>query len=385
LFSIDAPFSVSFTHRVRFSADVLDQRNPVLREVVAAGGHLPARLAVFADQGVLSAWPGLPGLLAEYLDSDRSIFAPALPVHPVPGGEACKNERGVFDAQCQTLHDAGVCRQSFVLAIGGGAVLDAVGLAASIAHRGVRLIRMPSTTLAQADSGLGVKNGINAFGRKNYLGTFTPPWAVLCDQNLLSTLSDADWCSGFSEAVKVAVIKDAAFFALLAAQAPRIRARDPAAALPVIRRCAQTHLEHIVHGGDPFELSLARPLDFGHWSAHKLEQMTGYRLRHGHAVAIGIALDSTYAALLGLLSRGDAQAVIACLADLGLPVFDPALRDGAELWRGVEEFREHLGGALCLTLPCRIGAAQEVHQLDRATVLAAIEQLAARSAQTPAA
>jgi len=249
-----------------------------------------------------------------------------------------------------------------------------------VAHRGVRLIRVPSTTLAQADSGVGVKNGINAFGRKNYLGTFTPPWAVLADEQLLATLSDAQWCGGFSEAVKVAVMKDAEFFALLAANAGRIRARDLSVALPVIRRCARTHFEHIVSGGDPFELGTARPLDFGHWSAHKLEPMTGYRLGHGHAVAIGIALDTTYAALRGMMAAGDADAVLDTLVALGLPIFDPALGDGAELCQGLEEFREHLGGRLSITLPRGLGAAQEVHEIDRPTMLVAIDRLGARNA-----
>jgi 3-dehydroquinate synthase len=383
LLHVDTPFSVSFTHRVRFTADVLDPVNPALRDAAAAGGNTPARLAAFADQGLLDAWPDLPRRLHAYAAAYPSVFAPVDAVHVVPGGERCKNDRGVFDGLCRQIHDAQLCRQSFVLALGGGAVLDAVGFAAAVAHRGIRLIRVPSTTLAQADSGLAVKNGINAFGRKNFLGCFAPPWAVLCDERWLGTLGDADWRSGFSEAVKVAVLKDADFFARLAADAPGIRARDLGVALPALHRCAQIHLHHIVAGGDPFELTHARPLDFGHWSAHKLEQMTGYRLRHGHAVAVGIALDCTYAALLGLFPRPDAQAVVACLAALGLPVFDPALHDGAELWRGAEEFRQHLGGTLCITLPRALGAALDVHQLERAAVLAAVAELAARSARTP--
>jgi 3-dehydroquinate synthase len=379
LSSVDATFSVGFTHRVRFTSGVFEPGNSLLGDMVAAGGQVPARVLVCVDQGVLDAWPHLGAAIAGYARAHQQTLALTGPVCPVPGGEQCKNDRAIFDGLCRQIYDARLCRQSFVVAIGGGAVLDAVGFATAVAHRGVRLIRVPSTTLAQGDSGVGVKNAINAFGRKNYLGSFTPPWAVLNDERLLTTLSDEQWRSGFSEAVKVAVIKDAEFFAHLAAHAPRIRERDLGVALPVIRRCAQLHIQHIVRGGDPFELGHARPLDFGHWSAHKLEQMTGYRLSHGHAVAIGVALDSAYAALQGMLTKPEADAIIDTLGALGLTIFDPALC-GVDLWQGLEEFREHLGGRLSITLPQGLGGSQEVNELDRSKVAAAIEVLGARSA-----
>jgi len=265
-----------------------------------------------------------------------------------------------------------------VLAIGGGAVLDVVGFAAATAHRGVRLVRMPTTTLAQADAGIGVKNGVNAFGTKNFLGSFAVPLAVINDEAFLSTLSDRDWRCGLSEAVKVALIKDQRFFELIEASVPRLARREDAAMRPIVRRSAALHLQHIVTGGDPFELQGARPLDFGHWSAHKLEQMTDFRLRHGEAVAIGVALDVVYSAMTGRLAETEAQRVIEVLERLGFVLYDAAMEDPA-LLDGLEEFREHLGGRLTITLLEGIGRPVDVHEIDRDRLAGAIGQLAVMS------
>ena len=153
----------------------------------------------------------------------------------------------------KVFHAAGLDRRSYVVVIGGGAVLDAVGFAAAIAHRGIRLVRLPTTTLAQADSGVGVKNAVNLFGKKNWIGSFAVPWAVLNDTSLLATLPDRDFIAGFSEAVKVSLLKDPAFFDTICRDAPLIRRRDMAATLPVIRASAEWHRDHITKGGDPFE------------------------------------------------------------------------------------------------------------------------------------
>ena len=124
---------------------------------------------------------------------------------------------------------------------------------------------------------------------------------MINDATLLATLSDRDFICGFVEAVKVSLLKDAEFFAEVCRLAPQIRRREMDVCLPIIRRSAELHLEHITRGGDPFEMLEARPLDFGHWSAHKLEVLSEFALRHGEAVAIGVAIDTVYSSLaLGL-------------------------------------------------------------------------------------
>jgi 3-dehydroquinate synthase len=375
----DAPFSVDFVHRLRFTRGVLNPENPTLAEVLPAGGGRgvegPCEALFFVDSGVAGAWPDTGGLITDFAERhhDRVVLAgdPVI----VPGGEMAKNDRWVLEAVLRSIHDSSICRQSFVVVIGGGAVLDVVGFAASIAHRGVRLLRLPTTTLSQADSGLGVKNGVNAFGKKNFIGSFAAPWAVVNDLQFLETLGDDDFVGGFSEAVKVALIKDADLFHLIVRNAERIRGREPRIVEMVVRRSAELHLEHIVTGGDPFELSESRPLDFGHWSAHKLEQMTDFELAHGHAVAIGVALDTLYSAGIGLLSAPDAEAVLECLQRLGFRLYHPALEDTETVLEGLSEFREHLGGRLTVSMLSGIGRSVDVHEVDAEELRQAVRAL----------
>ncbi len=370
---VDAAFTVEHLHRLRFTRHALDPSNPVLREVLGPAETSSGRVLCFADGGVIDAWPELADQVEQYI---RSVpgFEPAGSLRRVPGGEAAKNDWRVFEQVTRAIHDEGVCRHSTVLVIGGGAVLDVVGFAAATAHRGVRLVRMPSTTLAQADAGIGVKNGVNAFGTKNFLGTFAVPRAVIIDEAFLATLDDRDWRCGLSEAVKVALLKDERFFEAIETTAGRLRDRDRSAMRRVVRRSAELHLQHIVTCGDPFELSGARPLDFGHWSAHKLEQLTGFRMRHGEAVAIGVALDVVYSAMTGRLAGSDAARIVAVLQELGFTLHDAALGDSA-LFDGLEEFREHLGGRLAITLLEGIGRPVEVHEMDHRRLADAVEQL----------
>ena len=265
----------------------------------------------------------------------------------------------------------GLCRHSYVVGIGGGAVLDMVGYTAAVAHRGIRLIRVPTTVLAQNDSGVGVKTSVNALGKKNFLGTFTPPYAVLNDCQFLTTLSNRDWRAGMAEAIKVALIKDAEFFQDLETNATAIAHRDLEAMQAAIRRCAALHMNHIA-SGDPFEVGSSRPLDFGHWAAHRLEHLTQYRLRHGEAVAIGITLDSTYSYLSGWLSQPAWQRICNIFQALGFRLYVPELskylnnrHHPDSLFRGLTEFQEHLGGELTLMMLDAIGQGVEVHQVDQ--------------------
>lgn len=372
----NAEFEVKFTHRLRFTRDVFSTDNDSLINAIRDGQHIPARVQVFVDQGFLDQWPQLTNRIRDYFDHHSDEITLVDPIERVQGGEACKNDQQLQYRLCHAMNDAQLCRQSYALVIGGGAVLDAVGFAASMAHRGVRLIRMPTTTLSQDDSGIGVKNGINGFNKKNYLGTFAVPWAVINDELFLTTLSDRDWRAGFIEAVKVALIKDAALFEQIRAEADQIVTRDLEAAMPVIIRSAELHLRHITEGGDAFELTTARPLDFGHWAAHKLEQMSYFDLRHGEAVAIGIALDVIYSNMVGLLHDDDTEEILDCLRALGYNLWHDTLRDGDQLMKGLDEFQEHLGGELTIALLEGIGKSIDVHEIDTAKMRQAIEQLA---------
>ncbi len=397
--TLNLSVQVTYTYSVHFTRNVLHPSNPLLAEVVAgpaagngaaaglaeaAGG--PARVAFVVDRGVARRTPALLPSIDRYCACREQWLELTGPPLVVPGGEAAKSDPRLVDAVHRAIDRAELCRHSYLVAIGGGAVLDLAGYAAATAHRGIRLIRLPTTVLAQNDAGIGVKNGVNAFGKKNWVGTFAPPHAVLNDAGFLATLSDRDWRSGIAEAVKVALVKDAEFFGWLESAVEALARRDARPMERLVHRCAQLHLQHIATGGDPFERGSARPLDFGHWAAHKLERLTGHRLRHGEAVAIGIALDATYSRLAGDLPPGQWRRIVDLLQAAGFELWVPELsRDldrpesEASVLRGLDEFRQHLGGRLTITMLRRIGQGFDVHDVSTDLVresVAVLRQLA---------
>ena len=385
--------SVPFDYPVYFTRGLFDRRNPLLVNTLdRLGEERSHRAAVFLDQGVVDARPDLPAEVERFFSarSDRLLLA-GRPCR-IPGGEACKNGWEPAMEVIRELSDRRLDRQSFVIAVGGGALLDMAGFAASVVHRGLRMIRVPTTTLAQNDAGIGVKTGINAHGQKNFIGTFAPPFAVLNDFDFLETLAFEHWIGGVAEAFKVAIIKDAEFFGDLCRRAPALRRREPEAMENTVYRCAVLHLDHIRNGNDPFEFGSARPLDFGHWAAHKLEVMSRHRLGHGFAVAAGIAADAVYSAFCGLLSEAERDRILEGFEAAGLPVWHPLMTrrnaEGAlEILGGLGDFREHLGGRLTVTLPDGIGRRIEVHEMDLDLVERSISFLAERgpgvSAEAP--
>lgn len=367
--------------RVFFTEDVFASENPVLRDALADNG--PRKALVILEDSLAQALPKLETQIEKYFSAHaQQLRLVRLPLFAC-GGESAKNSTTLVSEIYSQLQRHHVDRHSYVVAIGGGALLDVAGFAAATAHRGVRLVRIPTTTLSQADSGVGVKNGLNAFGQKNFIGTFTPPFAVINDFNLLATLPPRDKCSGYVEAVKIACLRDGKFFDEIERDAEKLAAFEPGAMKSLIRRCAELHLEHLTTSGDPFESSSARPLDFGHWSAHKLEQLSHFEISHGEAVAIGIALDVIYSRNLGLLDAAMAARVLNLLEKLGFKLFTHELlsvnnAESPVILCGLEEFREHLGGELSVTLLKAIGQSVEVHEMNPRLIAAAIHELQER-------
>ncbi|MEM1446440.1 MAG: 3-dehydroquinate synthase [Planctomycetota bacterium] len=371
--------SQSWPYRVIFTDDAWKPDNPVLRQAFDdQDAHAPANALVVVDEQAIRADRHLRAQI------DRRFALGDLPrlaeVITLPGGETSKNEAVYLDALYRAMLKHDIDRRSYVLAIGGGALLDSVGYAAATMHRGVRLIRFPTTTLAQCDSGVGVKNAVNRFGVKNAVGAFAVPWAVINDAARLRTLPDEVWLHGFAEVVKVALLKDAALFGWLEANAQALADRNEALAMHAWQRSAELHMQHIADappagGGDPFEQRQARPLDFGHWAAHRLEEISNHALPHGPAVAIGLTVDLRYAVRIGLLGVGIADRVVTLLQALGLPTTHPLLNH-PDLPVGLERFRQHLGGRLTLTNIRDIAAPIDLHDIDDAVLRETLRDLA---------
>ncbi|MEO9511774.1 MAG: 3-dehydroquinate synthase [Flavobacteriaceae bacterium] len=363
---ISQSFTVKYEYKLHFTEQLFALDNELFLKIIQGYQKKnPVKMIFVVDQGVHSGHPKLLGDIETYC-LHNATHIQLMNIMVTDGGETSKNNPSNVKKIVQSINDNAICRHSFVVVVGGGALIDMAGYAAAIAHRGVKLIRIPTTVLSQNDAAVGVKNGINEFGKKNFIGTFAPPYAIINDYGLLKTLDQRDWISGISEAIKVALIKDKDFFEYIKKYAKALANREKEPMSYLIYKCAEIHMEHIAKGGDPFESGSSRPLDFGHWAAHKLEQLTGYSLRHGEAVAMGIALDVTYAHLIGLIAKDTLNTILSVLRDIGFNLKIPVENDVQmeKLLKGIEEFREHLGGELTITLISQIGHKHDVHTMD---------------------
>lgn len=378
------PITLRHEHRLIFTRDVFAPENPVLADLLTPRepGET-VRALVFWDAGLETAFPGIGEKITRWFAVRRDRVKLETAPIAVPGGEAVKNDFRQLEQVWTAINQAGLCRHSYVLAIGGGAVLDMVGFAAATAHRGIPVVRLPTTSLSQGDGGVGVKNGVNFFGKKNWLGSFVVPHAVVNDLTFLHGLPLRARRAGLIEAVKVALIRDAAFFEFIAARVEALARCEPEAFEAVIRESARQHIEHIATAGDPFERGSARPLDFGHWAAHKLEQLSEFRVSHGEAVAVGMAIDLIYARRSGLLPEAHAERILDVVRRLGFELFAPIkeIRGPSgrqDMLDGLEEFREHLGGRLTIPMIRAPGDRLDVHEMDGPTVKAAFAELRER-------
>lgn len=377
---IEYPIQIPYHLRVYFTQSAFDVGNPLFRDLACSRESGNRRKALFyVDEAVAAANPDLATQISAYFDHYSEELR-LMGVEILPGGESLKNDNERLNRIYADIENRKICRHSYIVAIGGGALLDTVGFAAATAHRGIRHFRFPTTTLGQADAGVGVKNGVNFNRKKNFVGAFAPPFAVVNDFSFLKTLPEVHLRNGYIEAIKVALIRDASFFDWIEENVDALNAFEPEAMQSLIHRCAEHHVAHIATSGDPFEMGSVRPLDFGHWAAHKLEQLSEFALTHGEAVAIGIAIDTLYSQDMGYLSASSAERILALLQKLKFEIYSDHLerRNGSRfpyVLEGLEEFREHLGGLLTITLLKRIGSRFEVHEMDTDVVLRAMKRL----------
>lgn len=367
-------FTIKFEYKVFFTSGLFSPVNPLFNDFLngISTGNNSRKILFVIDQGFIDAGNDVITEIRAYFKVHHSVeLVPEIIL--VPGGEIVKNDIAYFDRILEAVNTCKIDRHSYIAAIGGGSVLDLVGYVAAVSHRGIRHIRIPTTVLSQNDSGIGVKNGINYFGKKNFLGTFAPPVAVFNDQEYLKTLNERHWRSGISEAVKVALIKDPEFFFWIENNAAALVDRDIDTMNYLVKRCAELHMQHIA-GKDPFESGSSRPLDFGHWSAHKLEQLSNFEILHGEAVAMGMALDTVYSNLSGHLTDAESLRILDLLIKLGFELSHPMMlisSSNSAILSGLEEFREHLGGELTIMLLNGIGKGLEVHQIDNEILMKA--------------
>lgn len=379
---LERKFQIEYAQRVLFTRQVFDVANTCLRDLIASArtSGRASKVFAFIDSHVAEANPHLKLALEDYVAAHADVMKLAGAPVIVMGGEGCKNDFTLVEQCWKVINEASVDRHSYVFVIGGGAILDLVCFAASTAHRGVRQVRFPTTTLSQGDGGVGVKNGVNYFGKKNWVGSFSVPFAIVNDSAFLDTLPVREKRCGLIEAIKVSLIRDATFYHWLEDHLEDLAQLKPEVVEYAVRRSAEIHVEHIATSGDPFENGSARPLDFGHWIAHKLEQVSHFQIEHGEAVAIGMAVDLLYSVRAGILDEATAMRIIHLIQSVGFAIHAPQLemlnsKGELIILAGLDEFREHLGGDLSITLIPEIGRNFEVHEMDKSLIAAALEDV----------
>lgn len=377
----DFKIPLTFQHRVVFERDVFGASNEVLADLLVDPSGRLSRVLVFIEEGLGDFFPSLAKKIRAKIHGLPNLEERGL--RQLPGGELCKGDDRVYQQACDAIAGAGIDRHSYVFAIGGGAFLDAIGFASATVHRGVRLVRFPTTTLSQDDSGVGVKSGINKYGKKNFMGAFAVPFAVVNDFDFLHTQPESVRREGLVEAVKVALVKDGDFFRWIENNLGDLADLKERSLETAVERSAVLHASHIAQGGDPFESGSSRPLDFGHWAAHKLEQISGFTLSHARAVSVGLALDCLYSVKKGYLKTEDCERVLCVLERLSLPLWSEFFqsRDHAgrrEVFAGLEEFREHLGGQLTILLLKEPGEGVEVNEMCEETLECCLSELQER-------
>ena len=323
------------------------------------------RLAAFGPAVLVSE----PRVFALHGERVRSLFDGGPPIL-LPEGEAAKQWDVLHDLLAR-LTERGVTRSTPIISLGGGSVGDVAGLAASLFKRGCPVIHLPTTLLAQADSAVGGKTAIDAFGEKNVIGSFHQPALVVADPAFLDTLDQRQLRSGYAEIVKYSLIDDPAFFDWCLANGPALIAGDP----DLRQRAIETAIAakaRLIAGDIEDRTGQRALLNLGHSFAHAIESEAGLgRLLHGEAVAIGLVLALRFSATLGLCQLGDADRLTTHLAEIGLPTtLADAGVSGTALLDWVARDKKNDGGALTLILARGIGQAFVARDVDAARLTA---------------
>jgi len=295
-------------------------KSSVGKYAVVCGAGALARLSVeianigrFSSVHVVTSprvWSAVGKFVSRGLGGARAVR-----LHTFKDGETAKNLKNV-EGIARSLVKAGADRNAVVIAVGGGVVGDVAGFAAASYLRGVALVHVPTTLVAQTDSAIGGKTGVNLPEGKNLVGAFYPPRMVVVDTNVLKTLPHREFCGGLAEVIKYGVIADAKLFAFLEKNVEKLLARDPLALGHVITRSVEIKTE--VVGKDERESGLREILNFGHTFAHALESATGYRkYQHGEAVAWGMMAAALFGHEIQITPAADASRIISLIRRMG--------------------------------------------------------------------
>jgi len=338
--------------------------------LASAGSFLTARLqprqvVLITDENVVEphATRVADSLAKSHIDVD------ILTIDPGEAEKSVESAEGLWNK----LLEIGADRRTVVVAVGGGVVGDLAGFVAATFARGLSFVQVPTTLLAQVDSSVGGKVGVNLPGAKNMVGAFWQPRGVLIDTDTLATLPEREYLSGLAEVVKYGVILDAEFFDYLVAHAAALRQRDTPALVHVIARSCELKAQ-VVAADEREETGVRAVLNYGHTFCHAFETLTGYgTLLHGEAVSIGMACAARLAESMGRVDAEFTRRQKELLVSLGLPVTSPKL-SGDDVLAVMARDKKTAAGKLRFVLPTRMGHVELVGGVDEKAVLAALEE-----------
>ena len=301
--------------------------------------------------------------------------------------EACETAKGLDQVEdiCRAAAESALPRNGLIVAVGGGITLDMAGLAASMFRRGVGYVRVPTTLVGLVDVSVGIKQGVNAFGRKNILGAFFPPTASVNDYSFIRTSPARSIACGLAEIVKIALVRDEGLLNAVERHGRKLLTsafRSPAAIVAsVVHRAETLMMEEL--GQNLFETHHARLADFGHTFSPAIETGSGHRIAHGEAVALDMLMSVGIGVAKGLCEADLLDRLTTLLPMLTLPVWDERLPEVEDFSRALDAAVAHRGGNLNLVVPTRAGAATFVQHVSPGELTAALEWMRSKAAGSP--
>lgn len=373
-FQIFPPYTQEIhTHHsypVCFTSNLFTGTNQTIRRTLNKWGHhAPIRCAILVDSGVVARNRNLIKQIIRHFQKEGPFLDLCHAPFILGGGECVKNSGRLLDEIASLAQACNLSPDSLVFVVGGGAFLDAAGSALAQCRAGIPTANVPTSTLSQCAAGIGAMRFMNTRGIKNFTGITAPPYAAFIDFALLKTLPFEHHISGMAQAFQMAVSHDADFFALLVKKARKLRQNDPATVEAVIHKTALLHLHRARAPFGSGSGPLPEPSGLGCRVAHWLETRSGFKLPHGHALAVGMALCACYAGHTGALGEEDLTRLVHGLLACGLPVWNRFLEaknetGASELITELARYRGTHTESDAIWVPDGIGALKAVHQID---------------------
>jgi 3-dehydroquinate synthetase len=353
----------------RITYDVINIRGHVFdpHDLTLASALEDRPTFIVVDQNVLRLYGSA---LRRYAASNLRCFG----ISSLVAHETTKTLSSVGDI-CARANAAGIPREGVLLAVGGGVALDQAGCAAALYRRGIRFARIPTTLTGIVDVGVGIKQGVNAEGRKNLLGVFHPAYVNVCDLAFLESSPPRSIACGLAEIAKIAIVCDGPLFELLERDGASLLSSNfqtqPIAEI-VVARAQQAMMDQL--SDNLYEETFARLVDFGHTFSPLLESQSRYEIAHGEAVSVDMVLSAAIALELGLCDAASFVRIVSMMRSFGTPVRDAALDENLGM-DALAYARAHRGGALHLVVPCGIGTATFVQDVGREVLRAALARV----------